>query len=668
MVLRVLLTAASLGTTAAGTWAFHRVLSPAEPGLVEFVLVALFALLLLWIAFSFWTATVGLLHLLRRDRFSLFPLKSAIKPIPPGAPLPRTAVAMPIHNEDPVSVMANIRAVRSGLVDSGHVAAFDFYILSDTTDPDIWLREERAYHHLVGALGPESRVYYRRRRLNTGRKSGNLRDFCERWGSLYECVLVLDADSTMAAETIVEMARRMGEDPKLGILQAPPKPVNRDSLFARCQQFAASVYAEVFTAGFALWTHVDGNYYGHNAIIRVQPFTEHCALPKLSGPPPLGGEILSHDFVEAALLRRAGYTVKVAWDLGGSYEEVPPRLLDYAQRDQRWCQGNLQHARVVPTHGLHPVSRLHLLMGIMSYVSSPLWLAFMLIGGVSLFWTTRDAELAAPQSWAVWIFGLVMLMLLLPRAYAFQILLNDRRRLTAHGNDGLAALSVVLEILISALIAPIMMVFHTVFVVGTLTGRSVSWKAQQRSESATTWRDAVGAYWPFTVIGLVATAGAWAIDPGLVAWLSPVLAGLLLAIPLAVLLDSPAVGRAARRYGLFLIPEETDRPAVLRAQRRYIREFASAMTDPGVPPLTRVVIDPTLHALHLALQRDHGDFEVGDAALHTQLREAFLHQNAAQLDRQQKLAILNDPEMLKQLHEEVWRTWPQERLRAALGR
>ncbi|MGH7005945.1 MAG: glucans biosynthesis glucosyltransferase MdoH, partial [Alphaproteobacteria bacterium] len=205
-------------------------------------------------------------------------------------------------------------------------------------------------------------------------------DFLKRWGRHYDYMIVLDADSLMEGRTLVAMARHMDANPGAGLVQAPPVCINRNTLFARMLQFAGRIYGPVFAAGQAFWQMGEGNYWGHNAIIRVRPFTEHCGLPELPGRPPFGGHILSHDFVEAALLVRAGWSVWLAPDLGGSYEEVPPTLLDYAKRDHRWCQGNLQHSRIVGARNLNGVSRFHFIGGIMSYVASPLWLAFLGLG------------------------------------------------------------------------------------------------------------------------------------------------------------------------------------------------------------------------------------------------------------------------------------------------
>ena len=382
---RQLLAVLTLLTTGGGTWAFRHVVGGPQSGTLSVVLLLLLSVLLFWIALSFWIATAGFVRLLFGTNSLQRPSSQASRSMPPDG---RTAILMPVFNESPQRVFAGLRAIYESLQATGHGRSFDFFILSDSTDPDVWIAEELAWARLNQAVTGASSVFYRHRTFNSGRKAGNIADFCQRWGSAYRYMIVLDADSVMSGETLVEMARRMDQDAEIGILQAPPLPVNRVSLFARCQQFSARVYGPIFLEGFAWWTGSDSNYWGHNAILRVQAFTESCGLSPLPGVAPLGGEILSHDFVEAALMRRAGWKVCIAQDLEGSYEECPPTLIDYARRDNRWCQGNMQHIRLVFSSGMPAISRLHLGMGAMSYLASPLWLVFLVL---SFVWAVRNA-------------------------------------------------------------------------------------------------------------------------------------------------------------------------------------------------------------------------------------------------------------------------------------
>ena len=378
--------------TLAATGGFVLIASSGGFNFLEWLSIPFFAILFGWIAFSFTLATIGYIQLARKQRgrvqrgrqsktVALTDSDHSQVAINANEHRPEseydknqpTAILMPIYNESPHRVFAGLKAMIGDLRERGVLDQFAFYILSDTTNPEVWLAEEAAWAELVESDDVGGSVFYRHRAKNTARKAGNIADFVERWGHLHPFMIVLDADSLMAANTMREMVRRMKDDERLGILQIPPVPVGRESLFARLQQFSASVYGAIFVQGFATWAGDQGNYWGHNAIIRVEAFRQNCDLPVLPGKAPLGGEILSHDFVEAALLVRSGWKVHVATDIAGSYEECPTTLADYAQRDQRWCQGNLQHSKLVLTENYHPVSRWHFASGVMSYLASPLW-------------------------------------------------------------------------------------------------------------------------------------------------------------------------------------------------------------------------------------------------------------------------------------------------------
>lgn len=702
----ILLTAA---TTAAATWGFVELFAADGFGVLDGVLTGLFVILFVWISLSFWTATMGFIQCLRKyDPHAIIKVKSNIAPV--KGPLPRTALLMPVYNEDSARTFAGLAAIHESLRATGEGHAFDIFVLSDTTDPDKWIAEEQAWARFKASVeGTGGQVYYRRRHRNLHRKAGNISDWCRRWGAHYKYFLILDADSVMAGVTLVEMTRRMEADDRIGILQAPPMPVNRGSLFARCQQFAASVYGEIFTTGFALWTQVDGNYYGHNAIIRTEAFIKYCGLPDLPGKAPLGGEILSHDFVEAALIRRAGYKVQIAHDLPGSYEECPTTLIDFAKRDQRWCQGNLQHLRLMFAYGFHPISRIHLGMGAMSYLSSPLWLLFMLVGGIvaasshvpqradapeplpvvealgeepvavdTLPEPAPEAEVAAEPveddtfGGAVWamlqthralvIFGSTMLLLLLPKLWSFLLLLVHREKLAAHGGEGKAAVSVFIETVVSVLVAPILMAFHSTFVVVTLMGHSVHWGPQRRNETGVGLHEAFDAHGGHTVAGLAAAVATWTLAPSLFWWLTPIFFSLILSVPISIVLSSAALGQKARNAGLLLIPEETHAPRVLERTQRFLNENeALAERDRKLDAISRLLVDPALFALHLEVLTATGH-ETSRAR--EKVRQVALHGGPRYLKKKQKLALLADPQSLQWLHRAVWRQWPRRWLKA----
>lgn len=588
-------------------------------GALEALLLALFAVCFVWIAFSFGAALAGFaaLALGRRQPGLAWPdAASRARPL-----ASRTAIVMAMYHEDPARVCANLQAIWESVAATGQGRAFDIYMLSDSVDPDAWVAEEMAWHALARRLGPEARVFYRRRRKNIAKKAGNIADFCTRWGRHYDYMIVLDADSLMDGETIVAMARLMDANPRAGLIQAPPMCVNRNTLFARMLQFAGRVYGPVFAAGTAFWQMGEGNYWGHNAIIRIAPFTAHCGLPILAGKPPFGGHILSHDFVEAALMRRAGWSVWMAPELAGSYEEVPPTLLDYAKRDHRWCQGNLQHARVVVARGLHPVSRFHLANGIMSYVASPLWLLF-LASGLAL--ATANTLLAPDYfgrekqlfpNWPIFdatlaqgLFLLALGFLLVPRLLGVALTIADGKTRRAAGGGLRIAVGAALELVYSTLLAPAMMLLQSRFVFLTLIGRSIDWGTQSRDDQGISWADAARGHATHTAVGIGVGALAWALDPAMFLWLSPLVLGLAVSIPLAQLSSRRDIGQRLRRAGLFLIPEETRPPPVLDRARAVAAEIAASASAAAEPDgLKRVLADPVARAVHLYLLEATGE-------------------------------------------------------------
>lgn len=645
--MRVALAFLTIVSNAYGTWLFSRVLAADGFDVIDFALVMLFAVLFGWVVFSFWIATLGLVVILRRSRRGLHAQRAVSTP----TDLPPTAIVMPVHNEEPRKVFANIRAIAQSLQAIGGDAAFGIFVLSDTTDPDVWLEEERAWAKLVVELPAQCRVFYRHRPKNVSRKAGNIADFCSRWGEHYKYMIVLDADSVMAGETLVEMVLRMERDPRIGILQAPPRPINRQSFFARMQQFAAHVYGPVFLEGFVLWSGCDGNYWGHNAIIRIRPFMEHCELPILPGDGPLGGEILSHDFVEAALMRRAGWKVCLAHDLDGSYEECPTTIRDFAQRDQRWCQGNLQHIRLLLAEGLHPASRLHFGMGAMSYLASPLWLAFLVLTAIHVFYAGDLSATGSRASSGAVLFATTMSLLLLPKVWSVIAMARHHHSPAGSLRDRALA-SVLLESVISMLVAPIMMLLHTRFVVATLLGRRVKWGAQQRDDCGVSLRAAFAMHYSHTLSGLAIGGIAWHWAPGLLPWLSPVLFGLVLSIPLAMLLGSIHIGKSLGHRGLLTIPEEVVPPPVLKYQRDALADTTPEIksTSDRTDVFVSVIRDPTFYALHVGVLRaTQGQVPISPRQ-RQQIEQLLRNGAVATAPTEVRRAVLNDWRTMEKLH------------------
>ena len=404
---------------------------------LELLGVLLYFALFTWIAGALWTAVAGFsVRVSGRDPAGIDLGALAGRPL-----RTRTAVVMPVYNENPRRVAAGLETIWSSLVRQPEQAAFDLYLLSDTSDLEIAAEERALWQQLVARHQSAGRVHYRRRLERCGRKAGNIADFIRTWGERYECMIVLDADSIMTGAALVSLARVMEAHPQIGIAQSLPLSFGRETLFGRLIQFGSRLVGPMLASGLAFWQLGESNYWGHNAIVRLRPFARHCMLPRLSGSPPLGGEILSHDFVEAALMRRGGYEVRQLPELEGSFEEVPANVIDYAARDRRWTQGNLQHSRLLRLPGLHPLSRLHLMMGIVSYVSSPMWLALLLLSSVlSVSESARTPEYfvsglkSITPSWPqirtgeqAMLFGLTLLVLLLPKILGAVLAIRDRR-------------------------------------------------------------------------------------------------------------------------------------------------------------------------------------------------------------------------------------------------
>ena len=573
----------------------------------------LFVLLLLPIALSFWTAMIGF-GVQWRGGDSLDLTRALEREPSRFEQLPRTAVVMPVYNEEPGRVFAGVKATYESLEQTGLQDHFDFFVLSDTTDPDTWVSEELGFAELRARVSNPERLIYRNRRENTERKTGNIADFCATWGERYRYMIVFDADSIMTGLSLVNLVRLMEANSHVGIVQAPPLPINRRTLFGRLHQFATQAYSLIFISGLNFWQGGSANYWGHNAIIRIRPFVEHCRLPKLSGREPLGGSILSHDFVEAAFMRRAGWKVYLASELRGSYEEMPSSLIGYAARDRRWCQGNLQHARLLFTPGFHFVSRIHILMGLMSYVASPLWLLLLglsTLEGINEKLVRHDYFSPGRSLFPVWhisvrqqallLFTVMMSLLLLPKLLSLIINWRKPERIRAFGGFFKMTSSALCETLASTLLAPNLALLQAKFVIGILMGRKVEWKTQDRGETSTTFGEAFQRHWPATLLGLVWTAALALTVPELIGWFSPVIAGFVLAIPLSALSSRTTWGEWARRHGLFLTPEELEPPDLLQ---RFHRELEYQQARPWSAPgngLSRILEDTAAWDVHLAL-------------------------------------------------------------------
>ena len=639
------------------TWQMYRVVEVGTVTLLEWVLVVLFVANFSWIAVAFTSGVLGFFWLIFKAP-SLGPLPRELKL--------RTAIVMPIYNEAPARVFAAVQAICEEVSATGLGDYFDYFFLSDTTDPDIWIAEERALLAMRQRL-PEARLYYRHRRKNTSRKAGNIADFVTRWGGAYEHMVVLDADSLLTGDTIARLAAAMEADPDAGIIQTLPLIINRNTLFARVQQFAARIAGPVIAAGLSAWMGRDGNYWGHNAIIRTRAFADHCGLPNLRGKPPFGGHILSHDFVEAALIRRAGYAVYMLPTLSGSYEESPPSLIDLAARDRRWCQGNLQHLRVLPAKGLLLPSRQHFVTGIMGYLASPLWMAQLLVGimlvlqasyirpeyftsDFSLFpaWPRFDAERALN------LFVVTMSVLIAPKLFGLLAALFDNKTRRASGGAIRLILSSLLEIALSALLAPIMMLIQSGSVVQILSGRDTGWNPQRRNDGSIPFNSIVRRHRAHMALGLLTLFAGWLISPSLVLWMSPTIAGLILAIPLSWASGQLWIGVALRRLGLLATPEETAPPPIVVRFNKLAEELSLSGADEE-DGLRVVHASPAFRVQHeqflpIASRRRRGEIDIEEAVATAKLNDARTFEEvAAWLKPKERMAVLNDRALIAML-------------------
>ena len=587
------------------------------------------------------------------------------------------AVVFPTYNEGVARVIEGLRTTYASIEQTGHLQGFDFFILSDSTDPAKWVEEEQRWCELVRELDALGRIYYRRRISNEGKKSGNIRDFLNSWGRRYRYFIVFDADSVMRGETVVDLVKMMEVHPQVGMIQSVPALVNAESLFGRMQQFANRLYGPIFIAGLNFWAQGFGNYWGHNAIIRTDPFMQYCDLPHLPGRKPFGGQILSHDFVEAALLLKENWQVWLAYDLEGSYEEIPQDIVSNAQRDRRWCQGNMQHALVVFGRGLRGISRIHLLMGIFGYLASPLWLLFLVAFNWAL-WNLKRSELSpiVPRGFttpwlklsgmehAFLIFVICMCVLFLPKVLALIDLAFDRERRKQFGGLQRATISAVLETFFSSLHAPLQMLWHSKFVATILFGIGVHWGPQKRSADGIPWSEAFRQHWGHTLIGIVWGTGVWMLDQATFWWFLPVLLGMLLSIPLCVFTSRTSLGSRARSLGLFLTPEETFPPSELDTLR--VRMALLEKTGPPPPAnaiIAEAVLDPYVNAIHVSLLREKQmNPEYREALLKLgvgqpnvrELAEKLLGQGPEALTTPEKMLILSDAEVVPWLHRQAW--------------
>lgn len=622
----------------------------------EILMVGLFILTFAWIALFFWSSVFGFFELLGQRKVP------GVKWVPENTIVQsRVAILMPVYNESTENIFANLLAMVKSLVKTGQEKAFDIFVLSDTTNPKIWVEEERIWLEAQKLMVPGVNLYYRRRSKNIARKSGNIEDFCNKWGAEYDFMIVLDADSLMNGDTMLTMVQLMEANPTTGIIQAPPLCIKSNSLFSRMQQFAGKVYGPIVSAGLAYWQVGDSNYWGHNAIIRVKAFIECCGLPVLKGRTPFGGQILSHDFVEAALIRRGGWLAWLLPELKGSYEECPPTMIDFAVRDRRWCQGNMQHMKVLISKGLHPISRIHFTIGIMSYLSSPIWLSFLLVGLMIALGREFFPPVYFPEArtlfptWPIFdklgiiaLFGVSMFMLFFPKFLGLIVYMLQNKDKKKIGGRWGAFKSVWAEIVFSAMVAPIMMMFQSKFVFDIFSGRDVGWNTQNRG-GYTTFKQAVSRHIWHMALGILTTVVVWLYARALFWWMLPITIGLMLSIPVSMLSSYEGLGRFARKHKFFIIPEEMDEPKILQESQKYLQILENSRGDASGVEL--VVSNAVMNALHIMMLPINGPVpdiskEVLEKA-QIKLDNFINHNLSMDLSKDEEIALLYRPEILE---------------------
>jgi membrane glycosyltransferase len=539
-------------------------------GVVLVLLAPLFLALSLW----FCTAVAGFSILLGKPKDPLG--------IDSDTPMPklhtRTAILMPVHNEDAAAVFARLRAMDASIAETGMSRHFDIFVLSDTRDAQVALAEQACFARFRREA--HSNVFYRVRKENTGRKAGNVADWVRRWGSAYEHMLVLDADSLMTGDAMVRLADAMERHPGAGLIQTMPMIVNAQTIFARTLQFATRLYGRVAWTGLAWWSGTESSFWGHNAIVRTRAFAETCGLPSLGGPKPFGGEVMSHDALESALLRRGGWSVHLAPYLEGSYEESPSNLLDFATRDRRWCRGNVQHLPLIALPGLHLMSRMHLVIGVLSYVLSPLWFIALSAGVTSralmpelkkAAFTMADLQAAAHAliDWreiqaTAWAMIITFVLLFGPKILGSILVFSRKSETKGFGGKRRIAAGLGVEMLLSALVAPMLMFTQTRAIVEIMAGKVGGWATQRRDADKVSFKEASAAMGWISATGLV-LAGMFWFTPDLFTATAPILMGLVLAVPLTMLGANKIAGLKVKANGLFMTPEERRPPAIVRA-------------------------------------------------------------------------------------------------------
>jgi membrane glycosyltransferase len=520
--------------------------------ILDLLMIISFLVYAPWLVIGFWNSLIGLI-LLRSTFDPLTRVMSAAMDTRDTGPITvRYAMVMTIRNEEPERVFAHLEMLMDSLGKTGHGGAFDYFILSDSSLPQVIRAEEQAFEYWRQRLPADCRLSYRRRSSNVGFKGGNVREFCERNGHNYEFMVLLDTDSLMSGETVVRFVRIMQSNPRIGILQSLAVGLPSASLFARIFQFGHRLGMRVFVLGAGWWQGDRCQFWGHNAVIRLAPFTQHCRLPVLPGGSPLGGHIICHDQIEAVLMYRAGYEVRLLPQECGSYEGNPPALPDYLRRNSRWCQGNLQNLRLVGLAAGNPVSLFHLVFMAQKFIGAAAVVTFVVLAAIA----AALADSSFPAKSALAFYGVCLVLFFTPKLCSIVGTLSSSPK--SYGGPARFVLGVCLEIAFTVLLVPISFVASTGSLIGLLAGRPLAWNGQRRDGYHLSLPDAAATLWSSTLFGLALLSVLALTTPGAIVWFLPFLSGLLLAIPFALMTSSPSIAALAARLKICAGPEELD--------------------------------------------------------------------------------------------------------------
>lgn len=531
---------------------------------LDLLLLVLLALTSPWFVVGFWNAAIGFIVM----RFSRDPIATILPHAARSKPLPEitasTAIVMCVRNEQPDRVVRNLDIMMDDIVTERCSERFHVYVLSDTNRPEIAAIEQQAFETLAAKWAAHLPFTYRRREVNTGFKAGNIRDFLDRWGDRHELMVTLDADSFITAAALRRLVGIVQEDPKLGILQGLVIGMPSTSAFARLFQFGMRLGMRSWTIGSAWWQADCGPYWGHNAVIRIAPFKQHCEIPPLPGTGILRGPVLSHDQIEAAFMRRAGYDVRVLPEEELGWEENPPTLIEYMRRDQRWLQGTLQYVFFIGRPGLKPTSRFQLFFAMMMFLGSPAWVGLLIAGTYALAKAPTPSSVFDP-GYGPALLAMILFMWFSARIATIVDVLAQPERRRGFGGPLRFLASAAIETVFFLLFCPILWVCHTLFFLGLPFGRAIGWIGQTRDDHVVGWRQACRQLWPQTLLG-VASLGALAVlQPVALPWMFALLAGgLVLCIPFCVVTSWPSLGLLFLRLGIGRLPEETDPPDLLK--------------------------------------------------------------------------------------------------------